>query len=86
LGLSIPKQSVRCSLGIPADPLDMTCNVGCRRSDAFSARSTADVPEIQISPAMVEAGLIPLLRFHRERSDDEDVVREIYLAMRRAEI
>jgi hypothetical protein len=45
----------------------------------------AGASEFEVTPAMIEAGVIPLLRFHRERSNDEDVVREIYLAMRRAE-
>ncbi len=40
-GLSIPEQIVRCSFRISANLLDVTCNVGCRPSDAFSASSTS---------------------------------------------
>lgn len=35
-------------------------------------------PEIEITPAMIEAGVGVLLCYHRERSDEKDVVREIF--------
>ena len=38
-------------------------------------------PEVEITPAMIEAGLSHLLRFHRDRQDDEEVVRLIFRAM-----
>ncbi len=40
-----------------------------------------DNPEIEATPEMVEAGIGTLLRYHREYSDEADVVREIFLRM-----
>ena len=37
--------------------------------------------EIEITPEMIEAGMGTLLRYHREYSDEADVVREIFLRM-----
>ncbi len=37
--------------------------------------------EVEITPAMIEAGLGPLLRYHRECSDEAEVVTEIFRAM-----
>ena len=55
----------------------------CIAPSEVSEGGGAPGSEIEITPAMIDAGLIPFLRFHRESSDDEDVVRQIYLAMRR---
>ena len=40
----------------------------------------------EVTPEMIDAGLAHLLRFHRERDDDEDVVTRLYRAMRALEI
>lgn len=47
------------------------------------ARAEAEPPaiEIEITPEMIEAGLSPLLRFNRERVDDEATVIQIFRAM-----
>ena len=37
--------------------------------------------EIEITPEMIEAGIGTLLRYHREYSDEADVVREIFQRM-----
>ena len=37
--------------------------------------------EIEVTPAMIEAGIGVLLRYHRERHDESDVVREIFWQM-----
>ena len=36
---------------------------------------------VEITPAMIEAGVGVLLCYHRERSDEKDVVREIFARM-----
>ena len=41
----------------------------------------ADVPETEITPEMIEAGIGILLRYHREYSDEANVVSEIFLRM-----
>ena len=43
--------------------------------------ANANVSEIEITPEMIEAGVGVLLRYHRERSDEADVVREIFERM-----
>jgi hypothetical protein len=53
-------------------------------SAASAAEAGAPDNEIEVTPEMIEAGLIPFLRFHRESMDDEVVVRQVYLAMRAA--
>ena len=40
--------------------------------------------EIEITPAMIEAGLSPLFRFHRETHIAEETVAEIYTVMTKA--
>ena len=40
-----------------------------------------ELNEIEITPAMIEAGLSPLFRFDRERGSDEDTLKEIFRAM-----
>ena len=42
---------------------------------------SGDKEEIKITPEMIEAGIGTLLRYHREHSDEADVVREIFLRM-----
>jgi hypothetical protein len=42
--------------------------------------SEAGAPEIEITPAMIEAGISPLYRFNRNR-DEREAVAEIYRAM-----
>lgn len=39
------------------------------------------VENLVITPEMIEAGVGLLLRYHRERSDEADVVREIFERM-----
>ena len=36
---------------------------------------------VEITPEMIEAGEDVLLRYHRDRSDEADVVREIFERM-----
>ncbi len=43
--------------------------------------ANVDDPEIEVTPEMIEAGIGILLRYHREHSDEADVVREIFLRM-----
>jgi hypothetical protein len=38
--------------------------------------------EDEVTPAMLDAGASLLLAFHRERHDEDDFVKRIYLAMR----
>lgn len=45
------------------------------------AARPAPEPEIEITEAMIEAGLGPLLRFSRERDLPEESVVEIFRAM-----
>lgn len=45
------------------------------------AEEASGAPEVEVTPAMIEAGLPHLLRFHRETDDDESVVRQIFLSM-----
>ena len=44
----------------------------------------AECDEVKITPEMIEAGLSPLFRFHRERDLAEEVVAEIFAAMTKA--
>lgn len=37
--------------------------------------------EIKVTPEMIEAGMGPLLCYHREYSDENEVLTEIYRAM-----
>ena len=39
--------------------------------------------EFEVTPAMIEAGRGPLLRFHRERDTEEEAICRIYRAMAR---
>jgi hypothetical protein len=50
-------------------------------SPANAGGDGAPEVEIEVTPEMIEAGLIPFLRFHRESMDDEAAVRQVYLAM-----
>jgi hypothetical protein len=54
------------------------------RLAASADEAGAPSNEIDVTPEMIEAGLIPLFRFHREASHSESVVAEIYRALRRA--
>ncbi len=41
-------------------------------------RPAPDNGKIEVTPEMIEAGIGVLLRYHRERHDEADVVREIF--------
>jgi ribosomal protein S19 len=49
--------------------------------DYAAVHSAMAHAEIEITPEMIEAGLVHLLRFHRERGHDEEIIRQIYRAM-----
>jgi len=40
-----------------------------------------DSEKIEVTPEMIEAGVLPLLRYHPDRNSEDDIVREIYRAM-----
>jgi hypothetical protein len=41
-----------------------------------------ELTEIEVTPEMLDARASLLLEFHRERHDEDDFVKRIYLAMR----
>jgi hypothetical protein len=43
-------------------------------------RNTA-APNVEITPEMVEAGVVPLLRYHPDRASEDDIVVEIFRSM-----
>ena len=43
--------------------------------------ANVDVSEVEVTPEMIEAGIGVLLRYHREHSDEADVIREIFKRM-----
>jgi len=40
--------------------------------------------EIEVTQEMVEAGVLPLLRYHPDRNSEDDIVKEIFCAMMKA--
>ena len=56
-------------------------DVPTTRNHIMDGIANADVSETEVTPEMIEAGTGPLLRYHRERSDEADVVREIFERM-----
>ena len=62
-------------------PYDTKCGEATANGPNSEPEAGAPENEIAITPEMIAAGLIPFLRFYRESSDDETVVREMYLAM-----
>ncbi len=51
----------------------------CKPNSELESRPAG--AEIEVTPEMIEAGIGILLRYHREYSDEADVVREIFLRM-----
>ena len=37
--------------------------------------------EIEITPEMIEAGIAPLFRFHHDKGNEAEIVKEIFRAM-----
>jgi hypothetical protein len=45
------------------------------------SREHAPIPEPEVTPEMIEAGVVPLLRYHPDRRSEDDTVVEIFKAM-----
>lgn len=57
--------------------------IECTPNDAWQF---VDQIDKLVTPKMIEAGMSKLARYHRERNNEEDIVAEIYVAMRDASL
>ena len=47
----------------------------------MEANKDKETEEIDVTPEMLKAGRPPLMRFHREYGDEDETLRQIFLAM-----